>query len=70
MKVLLRNTETGAYFKNPTEWTQDPKEALNFAFSGSAIETAGALNFKNVEIVRLGDDGKEVSGVKAARHKP
>jgi hypothetical protein len=70
MRILLRNTETGAYFKNSTKWTQDPKEALNFAFTGSAIEAARAMNFKNIEIVKLGDDGKEVFGGRAAPEKP
>ncbi|MEY2428509.1 MAG: hypothetical protein QOJ40_1394 [Verrucomicrobiota bacterium] len=70
MRIVLRNTETGAYFKTSTEWTQDPKEALNFAFTGSAIEAARAMNFRNIEIVKLGDDGKEFSGERVAPEQP
>jgi len=70
MRILLRNTETGAYFKNPSTWTQDPKEALNFVLTGSAIEAARALNFKNVEIIKLGDDGKQIFAGRAAPEKP
>lgn len=69
MRILLRNTETGAYFKNPSSWTQDPKEALNFAFTGSAIEAARSMNFQNVEIVKLGDDGKQVFAGRAPPEK-
>jgi hypothetical protein len=70
MRILLRNTETGAYFKTASSWTQDPKEALNFGFTGSAIEAARAMNFKNIEIVKLGDDGKEVFWDRATPEKP
>ena len=57
MRILLRNTETGAYFKTSTNWTQDAKEALDFMLTGSAIEAARALQFKNVEIVQVSDGG-------------
>jgi hypothetical protein len=70
MRILLRNTETGAYFKNPSSWTQDPEEALNFVITGSAIEAACALSFRNVEIVKLDDAGKQVFLGRATPEKP
>ena len=70
MRILLRNTETEAFFKNITEWTQDPKEAMDFIVTGSAIEAARALQFKNIEIVQMSDDGKQVFTGRAALDKP
>jgi hypothetical protein len=53
------------FFKTSTNWTPDPKEALDFLLTGSAIEAARALRFKNIEIVQVSDDGKQVFGTKA-----
>ena len=70
MRILLRNTETGAFFKNITEWTQDMNEARDFMVTGSAIEAARVLRFKNIEIVQVSDSGKQVFSGKAAPEKP
>ena len=64
MRILLRNFETGAFFKTETSWTQDPNEARDFRHSGAAIEAARFLQFKNIEIINVSDDGTRVSGVK------
>jgi len=64
MRTLLRNFETGAFFKTATEWTQDPNEAEDFILSGRAIEMARAFHFKNIEIVKVNDDGTQVSEAK------
>ena len=64
MRILLRNFETGAFFKTATSWTQDQNEALDFMYSRAAIETARALHFKDIEIVNVNDDGTQVSGAK------
>jgi hypothetical protein len=64
MRILLRNFETGTFFKTATEWKRDPNEALDFMLSGPAIEMARALHFKNIEIVYVSDDGTQVSGPK------
>jgi hypothetical protein len=64
MRILLRNFETGAFFKTATEWTQDPNEALDFMLSGPAIEMARALHFKKIEIVTVSEEGTEISGAK------
>jgi hypothetical protein len=62
MRILLRNFRAGTFFKTITEWTPDPMDAFDFQTTGSAIETARALNFKDLEIVNLTDEGKHIRG--------
>ena len=60
----MRNFETGTFFKTATTWTNDPMDALSFPSTGSAIEAARGMSFKNLEIVKLNDDGTQVLGPK------
>ena len=45
-------------------------EARDFMVTGSAIEAARVLRFKNIEIVQVSDSGKQVFSGKAAPEKP
>ena len=51
MKVLLRSTETGLFFKDTGQWTASREEALNFKNSVRAIERVAVLGFANMEII-------------------
>ncbi|HWX23117.1 MAG TPA: response regulator [Candidatus Binatia bacterium] len=50
MRVLLRSTETGLYFKAPGEWTTRPEEALDLQTKRAAINLAFQMGFKDVEL--------------------
>jgi hypothetical protein len=64
MQTLLRNFETGSYFRTRTHWTHDPNEARDFQTTRAAIEKANELRLENVEIVSLRDDGTELCASK------
>jgi len=56
-RVLLRNFETGDFFKTATSWTKDQKDAMNFEASVVAISVARELRLQNIEVVHVGEDG-------------
>jgi len=58
LRVFLRNSETGAFFKTATDWTNDLNEALNFESSIMAISVVCELGLQNIEVVNVSEDGQ------------
>jgi hypothetical protein len=56
MKILLHDIGSGAYFRGPTEWTHDRREALNFIRTAEAVKLAASLRLDNAEVVMDFDD--------------
>ena len=51
MRVLLRDTETGLYFRQPTHWTAQSHEAQSFKHSAEAMDLARAQGVETAEVV-------------------
>jgi hypothetical protein len=56
MKILLHDIGSGAYFRGPTEWTRDRREALDFIRTTEAVKLAASLRLENAEVVLDFDD--------------
>jgi len=61
VRILLRNTETGAFLQTLSDWTLDPMEAWDFLARGRAIRVAQFLAWKNIELYLATDDGQPLS---------
>ena len=48
---LLQNRETGLYFKNPSEWTEDRDQARRFEDLLTVFETCHDCDLKGVQLV-------------------
>ena len=66
MRVLLRNLETGTFFKTHSHWTQTANEAYDFQDPDRAIRIGLELGLKNLEIHFTSDDGKPLFGTPLA----
>ena len=51
MKVFIRNTQTGWYFKEPSEWTPDQGAACDLGQVARAVERIFEARLENVEIL-------------------
>ena len=51
MRVVLRNPETWQYFKGPNNWTDDPKQALDFEQSRPAQQFALGMKLPRFEVI-------------------
>jgi len=51
MRVLLRDTDTGLYFREPRAWTTETEKALSFKHSAEAMNLARAECVENAEVV-------------------
>jgi hypothetical protein len=51
MRVLIRNAETGLFFRDGPGWTAARMEARDFSHTTEAIEFAIETGLRNVEIV-------------------
>ena len=56
-RVLLRNFETGDFFKTETLWTKDQNEAMDFERSVIAVSVARELRLQDMEVVHVSEDG-------------
>ena len=56
MKVLLRNTLNGWFYKGLSNWTPRQQEALDLGQSAWAVEIVFQQNLENVEILLCYDD--------------
>ena len=56
MMVLLRNTETQWFYREPSQWTSDEHEALDFQQISRAVRFALEARLENVEILLSYDD--------------
>ena len=57
MKRLLRNLDTGAFFKRQDDWTLDPDDAMDFPDDRRAVRAAEELGLKNLELLILAENG-------------
>lgn len=51
MRVLLRDADTGLYFREPRDWTTETKKAQSFKHSAEAMNLARAECVENAEVV-------------------
>ncbi len=59
MRVLLRDADTGLYFKDPRQWTTNNQEALCFRHSAEAMDQARLQGLENAEIVLSFDETRQ-----------
>jgi hypothetical protein len=59
MKVFLRNTRTGLYYRGAFEWTSSRVEALDLGQTQEAIRLAAELHLDAAEVVLGFDDPQE-----------
>ena len=55
MKIFLRNTLTGRYYRGPSQWTAHPSQALDLKQMSQATQLAVGSRLKNVEILLCDD---------------
>jgi hypothetical protein len=51
MRVLLRDSDTGLYFRQAEDWTAETDQAQNFRHSAEAMDFARAERIQNAEII-------------------
>ena len=56
MRVLLRDTKTGLYFREPEAWTAETEEALSFKHSADAMDRARAHRVMEAEVILTFDE--------------
>ncbi|HVV02278.1 MAG TPA: hypothetical protein VHH88_12995, partial [Verrucomicrobiae bacterium] len=56
MKVLLRHVNTGLYYRDSSEWTENPDAASDFKASANALQLVSEMRLEGVEIVLWFDD--------------
>jgi hypothetical protein len=56
MRVFLRNTQSGWFYKEPSGWTPEQDAAQNLAQVARAVELIFAAHLENVEILLCYDD--------------
>ena len=56
MRVLLRDSDTGLYFRQPKQWTNEADKAQAFRHSAEAMNHARAARVENAEVILTFDD--------------
>ncbi len=56
MRVLLRDTQTGWYYQEPSKWTPEPEAAHDLKHLPLAVKLACEAHLENVEIFMGFDD--------------
>jgi hypothetical protein len=51
MRVMLRDTRTGLYFKEPAEWTAEAGKAQSFRHSAEAMNLAREHRISDAEVI-------------------
>jgi len=51
MKVLLRNTQTGLFYAEPEQWTEEQSAATDFGAPDRALDKVSQANLEAVEVV-------------------
>jgi hypothetical protein len=64
MRILLRNFQTGTFFKTATLWTTDQNEALDFEDHDVAVRVVRELRLQNIEILHVTEDGGPLFGTR------
>jgi hypothetical protein len=62
MRTLLRDLDTGFFYKATSDWVQSAFEATDFADPESVRETALSLANRNLEIFVVDSAGKPIWG--------
>ncbi len=55
MRILLR-CKTGLFYKSDQEWTECPREAMDFRGTFRALECARAAGIREAEVILFFDD--------------
>jgi hypothetical protein len=58
VKVFIRNTQNGWYYREPSEWTPDQGAALDLGQVARAVERIFEAHLENVEILLCYDEPK------------
>ncbi len=58
MRVLLRDSDTGLFFRQPEQWTRKAEEAQSFRHSAEAMDLARAERVQNAEVVLTFEEGQ------------
>ena len=56
MKVFIRDTQTGWYYKEPTTWTPEQDDACDIGQVARAVERIFEAHLENVEILLSYDE--------------
>ena len=56
MKVLLRDSQTGLYYQEPSKWTAEQDAALDLHRMSRAVALAFEAHLENVEVLLSFDD--------------
>ena len=56
MRVLLRNTQTGWYYQEPSKWTPEPDSACDLEQLPHAVNLAFEARLEDVEVLLSFDD--------------
>lgn len=67
MRALLRDLDTGLFYKSTGEWVESPFEATDFTHPESVEDAARSLKNPNVEIFVVDSAGKPVWGRRIER---
>lgn len=51
MKILLQSLRTGKFCKDPFQWTDDSKEAMDFLTSDEAIAFARKHQLPEIQVI-------------------
>ena len=63
MRTLLRDIQTGLYFRGRGKWTPNPAMALNFKLVNRAIKHAEKTGLRRVELVVASADGPHLTAL-------
>lgn len=51
MRILLRDSDTGLYFRQTEQWTTETEQAQNFRHSAEAMDLARSQGVQNAEVI-------------------
>jgi len=51
MRILLHDIGKDVYYRGPSEWTGDRREAADLVSTGEAVKVASSLRLENAEVV-------------------
>ena len=51
MRVLLHNIQTGLFYAGPSDWTEDPMQAIDFKRPDLALDTVFEAKLASVELI-------------------
>jgi hypothetical protein len=60
MRVFIRNSQTGTYFRTPDHWVENSKEAFDFKECEGVVYAVTEFCLEEVEMVMMDDAGKHM----------